>query len=276
MEIVELKDIYVSDLSVFVKGADYQVWGDGHRHVNRGKWRQLCGLVYVLDCDVVYKAPGFEPITATKGDLILLPQDVPYKCTFSNSTPDVPYRGISLAFELKDREGTSFKPAKSVLKLTEFASPYVLENIKEIARIMHMPQITPMYVNALMGMVLTELSRALHQESLRENKFGVISKGIAYMEQDADQTLSVAEVAALCSVSTNYFNRLFKAYSGMAPKEYRYNKLILKAKEALRNSTVPVNEISDRFGFESPSYFCRIFKRKTGYTPSEYRKKHAK
>ena len=42
----------------------------------------------------------------------------------------------------------------------------------------------------------------------------------------------------------------------------------------LKHTSLTVNEIARRVGFENDNYFYRVFKKKYGETPTEYRNKY--
>ena len=45
-----------------------------------------------------------------------------------------------------------------------------------------------------------------------------------------------------------------------------------KIQKLLSTTNIPIGEISELAGYESPEYFSRRFKFETGYTPTEYRR----
>ena len=48
---------------------------------------------------------------------------------------------------------------------------------------------------------------------------------------------------------------------------------LLLAKQYLRNTRLPVKEISQRLGFCDPYYFSNCFKRQEGVCPRDYRRR---
>ena len=78
----------------------------------------------------------------------------------------------------------------------------------------------------------------------------------------------------MCNVSVNYFERLFKEYSGMTPTKYRITGKVNRAKLMLETSSLSIEEISEELNFSDSAYFCRCFKGTVGMTPSQYRKAH--
>ena len=47
---------------------------------------------------------------------------------------------------------------------------------------------------------------------------------------------------------------------------------IESAKELLRNSSLSIDQVSYRVGYEDPSFFCRLFKQQVNETPGDFRK----
>ena len=51
---------------------------------------------------------------------------------------------------------------------------------------------------------------------------------------------------------------------------------VKQACELLKNSDLPIHDISEKVGYNDYFYFSRIFKRLTGVTPSAFRDKSIK
>ena len=85
------------------------------------------------------------------------------------------------------------------------------------------------------------------------------------------QLLSIEEIARMCNVTSTYFRKLFKEYSGDTPSSFRIKRKMNTAKELLLANEMSVNEVSDYLGFENVSYFSRLFKKYENKTPTDYR-----
>ena len=105
---------------------------------------------------------------------------------------------------------------------------------------------------------------------LRKTRFSVISKGIAYLENDAKQELSIKEIAEMCNVSENHFRTLFRQYAGVSPVKHRTSRQIEIAKRLLETG-YNISETAEQLGFSDVPYFSRVFKAETGITPSKYK-----
>ena len=87
----------------------------------------------------------------------------------------------------------------------------------------------------------------------------------------ADESLSVETLAAQACMSTSSLFKKMKHLVGMGPSEYIMTMRLKQAAALLRNTDLPIAEISARTGFRSPSYFTSCFKGNFGITPKRYR-----
>lgn len=145
------------------------------------------------------------------------------------------------------------------------------EVIAEYAR----PRRCPAAVLGAGYRLLADVARTLYwegrEETLRPDA-RPIAQGMRYLEEDARQEKSIAQVARMCGVSVNYFERLFRETTGMTPTEYRAESKLLRAGELLRKGNQTLEAIAEELGFNDAAYFCRFFRRHTGMTPTEYRR----
>lgn len=86
----------------------------------------------------------------------------------------------------------------------------------------------------------------------------------------ADNSLSVAELAAECGVSEVYFRRIFFDKMGVSPKEYIIAMRIDYAKQLLASGQLSVGEVSGLCGYGEPCHFSREFTRRVGISPKRY------
>ena len=83
-------------------------------------------------------------------------------------------------------------------------------------------------------------------------------------------SLTLKDMADMCSMSEYHFIREFKKCEGKTPHEYVVSASVERAKLML-DTGLKINEISSELGFSDPLYFSRVFKKYTGMSPSEYR-----
>ena len=68
-----------------------------------------------------------------------------------------------------------------------------------------------------------------------------------------------------------HFMRFFKKYTGKTCIQFIKNYRLEKAYNLLKNTDLPVTQISFDVGFSNVSYFIRSFKEKYKVTPKELR-----
>ncbi len=87
-----------------------------------------------------------------------------------------------------------------------------------------------------------------------------------------DPLMGSTFIASKMNLSQRQLNRKIKSVTGVDTSSLIRELRIAKAKELLCSTDIPVTEVGERCGFDSPSYFAKIFKQHTKLTPSDYRK----
>lgn len=89
-------------------------------------------------------------------------------------------------------------------------------------------------------------------------------------EEYATENLTVADLARLCSVTPEYFRRIFRSVYGVSPKRYINELKLSRAKELLQSGLYSVTEAALLSGYTDMSHFSRVFKKETGVSPKEF------
>lgn len=79
------------------------------------------------------------------------------------------------------------------------------------------------------------------------------------------------ELASALCIGRTQLNRKIKAITGYKTTEYILMARLSKAKNLLRNTDLPVGEISMMCGIEDVGYFSTLFRKHVGMTPSAFR-----
>lgn len=118
------------------------------------------------------------------------------------------------------------------------------------------------------------------QEQCNKNEAGeyrytqYMYKALEYIEEYFTESILVEEIAAFIGLSTDYFSRMFKQYTGLTPVEYiRYIRLA-KAAELLQQPDISIADVAMKVGFEDQGYFSRQFKQVMGVSPSAFQREN--
>lgn len=126
------------------------------------------------------------------------------------------------------------------------------------------------YLNAL----LTELNSAYFKNTEPANVLNTnLSKFIEFklmVETHLTEQPSVNAIAGKLALTTNSLYRIVKEYSGVSPKDFFTNRLMIEAQRKLQYASLSVKELAYELGFNDPDYFSRFFKKSTGKSISEY------
>ncbi|TCJ37004.1 AraC family transcriptional regulator [Parafrankia sp. BMG5.11] len=84
---------------------------------------------------------------------------------------------------------------------------------------------------------------------------------------------TVAELAALCGISSRHLHRQFHALTGEPISHYIESFLMMEAKSMLTARGTPVKAVARACGFSHANSFSRAFRRVTGVTPQQFRQR---
>ncbi|HEX8545867.1 MAG TPA: AraC family transcriptional regulator [Cytophagaceae bacterium] len=126
------------------------------------------------------------------------------------------------------------------------------------------------YLNSL----LTDLNSAYFKNTEPINILNNnLSKFIEFklmVETHLTEQPSVNAIADKLALTTNTLYRIVKEYSGVSPKDFFTNRLMIEAQRKLQYSQLSVKELAYELGFNDPDYFSRFFKKCTGKSVSEF------
>ena len=92
-----------------------------------------------------------------------------------------------------------------------------------------------------------------------------------YADSLIDHAPSINELAQACELSSRHLMRAFKSSTGRTLGDYLKEVRMLKAKNLLADTHMPLKKIAGRLGYSSPSTFCVAFGKAVGMTPKQYR-----
>lgn len=98
-----------------------------------------------------------------------------------------------------------------------------------------------------------------------------LKKALEFIKEHLDEDLSLQDIAEEVGMSPYHFARGLKNEIGLAPHQYIIEQRIIKAKELLTGTNLPIVEIALQVGYNTQSHFTAVFHRHTGVTPKNYR-----
>jgi AraC family transcriptional regulator, transcriptional activator of pobA len=127
---------------------------------------------------------------------------------------------------------------------------------------------------AHLNTLLTEFNNAYFRNSSVEIfSSSRLSKYIQFklfIETEFKKQPSVNSIAKKLFLSENQLYSIVKEFSGISPKEYLIQRLMLEAKRILFYEKATVKELANELGFSDPDYFSRLFKKQTGKSITQF------
>lgn len=102
-----------------------------------------------------------------------------------------------------------------------------------------------------------------------------VSAVLRFIEENADEAIDLAQLAAMASMSKYHFLRVFRRTTGLTPYKLLLGVRMRRAAIRLATSDAPVSEIAFNAGFGDLSTFNNRFRDLFGATPSRFRQREA-
>ncbi|MBY6003016.1 response regulator [Salipiger bermudensis] len=99
-----------------------------------------------------------------------------------------------------------------------------------------------------------------------------IAEVLNYIERNLHKGVTLEDAAEFARISPCYLSRLFRKEMDTTFIAYVKAQRIERAKVLLRDSDLPVGNVSLDLSFSDANYFCKAFKKEVGLSPSEYRR----
>ncbi|WP_316798390.1 AraC family transcriptional regulator [Pedobacter frigidisoli] len=90
------------------------------------------------------------------------------------------------------------------------------------------------------------------------------------VEDNLSNHQDIKAIAEQLSLHSSTLYSIIKEHTGLSPKEWITNRLILEAQRKLEYSNPSVKELAYELGFTDPGYFSRVFRRNTGKSITRY------
>lgn len=101
-----------------------------------------------------------------------------------------------------------------------------------------------------------------------------MKEALDFIEQNYQRDISIEEMAAFCGLNRSYFGKIFRNTMGEPPQAFLLHYRMARAAQLLKESKLPISEISPQVGYANQLHFSRAFKGVYGVSPREYRQTH--
>jgi AraC family transcriptional regulator of arabinose operon len=95
--------------------------------------------------------------------------------------------------------------------------------------------------------------------------------GIAFLQRNFVKPVNVSTLADKVGLSVSHFSALFRESAGCGPRLYQTRLRMMKARQLLDTTDIPISKIANMVGYEDPLYFSRRFRSVHGVTATEHR-----
>ncbi len=216
---------------------------------------------------------GTSKLELSAGDLLYIPEGIHYSAVWLG-TPHVEYYNLNVVSNSYDSSLSS--GGFALQKIDELSDSETLDTVKRIFRLMQTEERVKK-IKAL-GLYYAFYAKAFPVlKTADAPKYSpILVKAIDYIEKNYAENFSVTDLSCVCFVSESRLHHIFTEKLGITPIKYRNQIRVERAAHDLRSTSLPIEEISSRHGFNSPTYFRETFKEYSGLTPTSYRRIAAK
>jgi AraC-like DNA-binding protein len=102
-------------------------------------------------------------------------------------------------------------------------------------------------------------------------KIPYIVHTVNYIHDNFTNKITLSSLAARACLSERQYSRIFREVYGISPIDYVINCRLSLACRLLKNTKLPLTEISQKCGFGDKVSFSRLFSKKYGISPGKYR-----
>ena len=137
------------------------------------------------------------------------------------------------------------------------------------------PAIDPLYAEglalAVVGRGLWLAGGGLREPAPSRRVDRRLARAIEYAEAHLAERLSVAELAAVATMSASHFARSFRAATGEPVWGYVQRRRAERAHELLTRTRCPLSRVAEACGYADAGHLARAFRTRYGRSPGEVR-----
>lgn len=100
----------------------------------------------------------------------------------------------------------------------------------------------------------------------------LIHRAQQHMLEHCGEEIDFESLASSLGMTYRSFRYLFTRKTGTSPLQYYLSVKLSRAKNLLKSSDIPIEEIAHTLGFKTNWYFAHFFTKATGISPRDYRR----
>ena len=112
--------------------------------------------------------------------------------------------------------------------------------------------------------------------SIRQHRGGLsqpsLRRVVEYIDANPEGSIQLRSLAEMSGFSEDHFARAFRESTGLPPYQYLLRRKLIRARELLETSTMPIVEIAQLLNFSDQSHLTKLFRREMGITPGQVRR----
>ena len=189
MQILSIDGLYACSYSAQPLNALKQYWRTQKSFSCIGEPKKTDILLFLCGCRAEYTLPDGRKLFAQSGDIVYTPKGCQYTVSFLDFE-DRESHTVGVNFALTDERGEAFLLSEDILILS---NPGCGTLFTKLAMYGEAAVKCPSRMKAALYDILSNLSEASRSSTLSREKFGLIAKGIACLEQETTQKRSIRE-----------------------------------------------------------------------------------
>jgi AraC family transcriptional activator of pobA len=210
-----------------------------------------------------------EKLILEKGDVLLIPGNVPY---YGKSIPTMLHTKYVVNFRaLPIAPGLPLLQREEEVKRKLGCYEIMQERLRAVLyQWVEQPAYYELMAQALLTEALILLNRELDRGPIAPEKHRRVESMKQYIATHYRGKVTKDELGDVIKTTPNYAATLFRTVTGQTISEYVHNQRMKTALYMLTESELTISEIADYLGYNDVSYFHRIFKRSMGKSPSDF------
>ena len=173
-------------------------------------------------------------------------------------------RMIGTAGFSSDGEIQSFKNGLPIIQLFAATVSDLLANDNR----------SPFSAAASIPMLVAALLEATKERPTSDvTSTSAILRAQMHITEHLSETIDFEALALEVGLSYRSFRYLFAKESGLSPLQYQLERRLVRARNLLASSDMPVKDIAEALGFNSTWYFAHFFQKHMKCSPISYRKR---